>query len=206
MIYKQTICECLLQKRVCLKSSKSARSCWERNTPSLSLAVCWSSPEVLHPRVFGWFFFFFFWKLVFPLARKGEKETSSRAISWPVLLLQDMFVFASVSSSVWTFTWNLQAVMLLHPLSSQVEGWHGHREPRPVWEFRRPQLMICGSLLSLCIADGSPHLDPGLKTSCTWSRKKKIKEASFLAVILNCNGVLNWNKGTCPNSSVLRSM
>ena len=180
MIYKQTICECLLQKRVCLKSSKSARSCRERNTPSLSLAVCWSSPEVLHPRVFG-FVFFFLEIFVFPLARKGEKETSSRAVSWPVLLLQDMSVFASVSTSVWTITWNLQAVMLLHPLSSQVEGWHGHREPRPVWEFRRPRLMICGSLL--CIADGSPHLDPGLKTSCTWSRKKKIKEASFLAVI-----------------------
>ena len=148
-----------------------------RKKHSLSVSCCMLIiARGASPEGFWLFFFFFFWKLVFPLARKGEKETSSRAISWPVLLLQDMFVFASVSSSVWTFTWNLQAVMLLHPLSSQVEGWHGHREPRPVWEFRRPQLMICGSLLSLCIADGSPHLDPGLKTSCTWSRKKKMKQ------------------------------
>ena len=98
---------------------------------------------------FLYFGFFFSWKLLcFLWQGKGRKKNSSRAISWPVLLLQDMFVFAFVSTSVWTFTWNLQAVLLLHPLSSQVEGWHGHREPRPVWEFRRPQLMICGSLLS----------------------------------------------------------
>lgn len=46
-IYKQTICECLLQKRVCLKPSESARSCHQENATSLFPAVCSSTPEVL---------------------------------------------------------------------------------------------------------------------------------------------------------------
>ena len=169
-------------RRGCVWNHPSQPEAVEKETLPLCLLLYADHRQRCFTRGFLVLFFFFLEIFVFPLARKGEKETSSRAVSWPVLLLQDMSVFASVSTSVWTITWNLQAVMLLHPLSSQVEGWHGHREPRPVWEFRRPRLMICGSLLS-CIADGSPHLDPGLKTSCTWSRKKKIKEASFLAVI-----------------------
>lgn len=76
MIYKQTICECLLQKRVCLKSSKSARRCHQGNATSLSLAVCSSSPEVLHPEFL--FLFLFSWCLgwgcLFHSARKGDNE------------------------------------------------------------------------------------------------------------------------------------
>lgn len=39
MIYKQIICECLLQKGVCLKSSKLAKSCCKENASSLYLAI-----------------------------------------------------------------------------------------------------------------------------------------------------------------------
>lgn len=84
-IYKQTICECLLQKRVCLRPSESARSCHQENATSLFPAVCSSSPEVLQT-LSSWFCslgFVFpfvpptpapFWVIsVLPLARKGEK-------------------------------------------------------------------------------------------------------------------------------------
>lgn len=57
-IYKQTICECLLQKRVCLRPSESARSCHQENATSLFPAVCSSSPQVLQT-LSSWFCFSF---------------------------------------------------------------------------------------------------------------------------------------------------
>lgn len=41
-------------------------------------------------------------------------------------------------------------VMLHHPLSSQVEGWRGCRERRPVWKVRRPPTHDLWQFVVIC--------------------------------------------------------
>lgn len=160
-IYKQTICECLLQKRVCLRPSESARSCHQENATSLFPAVCSSSPQVLQT-LSSWFCFSFCsprpflgnFCVAFGKER-GEGDPPAGRISRPAWGLETTFF--SLLLSV-----NVCVPVPLNPtdcLASSLLRLSGRRSTRctalETWvTIGRTLPMICGSLRSLCIAGG----------------------------------------------------
>lgn len=184
---------------MCLKSSKSDRNCLRGSAPSVPL-LCTDHGQ----RCFTCFFLLVvFHDFYISLARRQETK---------ILLLSDFIsVIATIrhifvnflKTSMGMSIQNIQTVTL-HSFSSQVEGRHSCRETKTIVRIQKvADSWFVEVHCHLCITDGFSLLDPGLITSYTWRTKKKIKVASFLEVILNCDQALNSYEGIYPNSSIL---
>ena len=73
-------------------------------------------------------------------------------------------------------------------------SWQGHHGAavKACGSPEQPASGFVAVRCHFCTADGSPHLDPGLITSCTYSSKEKIKKDGFIAMILSSGRDLNW--------------
>lgn len=140
MIYKQTVCECLLQKRVCWNRLSQPGAVTKEMLPLCPLLCadhrqrcftlsCWFWFGILPPPPF----FSREGALCFIWQGKRKKESSPQSVhgqccckktSFKLLLLRHPYEH--------TCTWNLPTVMPHRSLPSQVEGWHSVGLWRPV--------------------------------------------------------------------------
>lgn len=131
MIYKQTICECLLQKRVCwiiwVSPELSPRKRY-LSVPCSALIVTRGASLWLVG--FGFFFFFLSFFFFLFLGRglcvsfgKGRGERSPPQSVHGQCCCKKTVLVAFVGSSMWTCSPDLETVTLPHFPPSQVEGW-----------------------------------------------------------------------------------
>lgn len=134
MIYKQTICECLLQKRVCW-NRLSPRKCY-LSVPCRVLVIARGAS--LWVVGFGLVFpppFFFPREgaLCFIWQGKRKKGILPQSVHGQCCCKKTFFKLLLLKHPCeHTCTWNLPTVMPHRSLPSQVEGWHSVGLWRPV--------------------------------------------------------------------------